>query len=106
MALAATATAFLVPAAEAAAAVAVAPQAAVKAEPAHERGCDSCGVVQTIRRTDPATGLASYAFSVRMRDGSTRDSTEATRGRWVEGDRVMLIGGAAARALEEKNAAL
>jgi hypothetical protein len=76
--------------------------AVAKAAAGRDRACDTCGVMKTIRRTDPATGLAVYEFSVRMRDGSTRDSTGATRGRWVEGDRVMLIGGTAARALEEK----
>ena len=74
--------------------------------PGSGRGCESCGVVQTIRRTDGAGGLASYEFSVRMRDGSMRNSTELTRGRWREGDHVLLIGGSAARALEQaKNAA-
>jgi hypothetical protein len=73
-----------------------------KAAAARNRACDTCGIMQSIRRTDPATGLAVYEFSVRMRDGSTRDSTGATRGHWLEGDGVMLIGGAAARALEEK----
>ena len=67
-----------------------------------DRSCQTCGTMETIRRTDPATGLPVYTFSVRMRDGSTRGSTGSTRGRWLEGDRVMLIGGAAARALEEQ----
>ena len=72
-----------------------------------DRSCDSCGFVETIRRTDPATGSTTYEFSVRMRDGSTRASTATKRGRWLEGERVILIGGAAARALEEeKNTAL
>jgi hypothetical protein len=78
------------------------PLPVAKAAATRDRSCDTCGVMQTIRRTDPRTGEAVYEFSVRMRDGSTRDSTGSTRGGWVEGDRVMLIGGAAARALEEK----
>jgi hypothetical protein len=101
---------LMMPAPEAIAAVVVAPAAPLPVTVApriRERTCDACGFVQTIRRTDPATGSTAYEFSVRMRDGSTRDSMEATRGRWVEGDRVILIGGTAARALEEaKNAAL
>jgi hypothetical protein len=68
-----------------------------------DRRCDDCGLVQTIRRTNPASGLPVYEFTVRMRDGSTRDSSQATRGRWIEGDRVIVIGGPAARALEEEN---
>jgi hypothetical protein len=103
-AVAAVATFVMIPAPEALAAnvVQAAPLLAPKATAARDRTCDTCGIMQTIRRTDPATGLAVYEFSVRMRDGSTRDSTGPTRGRWLEGDRVMLIGGAAARALEEK----
>lgn len=70
-----------------------------------ERGCAACGVVETIRRTDPATGAATYAFVVRMRDGSTRASNQATRDRWLEGDQVLVIGGTAARALEQRKTA-
>jgi hypothetical protein len=84
-----------------AAATATAPDA--KPEGGRDRSCDACGQVQTIRRTDPASGLPVYEFTVRMRDGSTRDSSQATRGRWIEGDRVIVIGGRAARALEEEN---
>ncbi len=95
------------PEAVAASAASIEPLPLAKVTAGRERGCDTCGIMQTIRRNDPATGLAVYEFSVRMRDGSTRDSIGATRGRWLEGDRVVVIGGAAARALEEKqNAAL
>jgi hypothetical protein len=107
VAFAAVAAFMLVPASEAVAAV-VAPEAAlpvVKAATGRDRSCESCGVVHTITRSDPATGLVTYEFSVRMRDGSTRDSTGATRGSWLEGERVMLIGGTAARALEEEKSA-
>jgi hypothetical protein len=57
--------------------------------------CAACGVVQAIRRVD-ATGDApeSYEFTVRLRDGSTRVSTDASQARWRAGDNVMLIGGA------------
>ncbi|QJW85062.1 hypothetical protein HK414_20735 [Ramlibacter terrae] len=109
MAIAAIAALGMAPAPQAVAAVVAAAEAApVAAAPVpRERDCASCGFVETIKRTDPGTGLTSYEFTVRMRDGSARDSTETGRGRWLEGDRVILIGGAAARALEiEKNAAL
>jgi len=99
----------MMPAPQAIAAVVQPAVAPLPAAPAsvRGRGCDACGFVETIRRTDPTTGLSSYEFTVRMRDGSTRDSRQATRGRWLEGDRVVVIGGTAARALEEeKNAAL
>lgn len=98
---------MLIPASQAVAAVVApaAPSLVSKAPSGRDRGCESCGVVQTITRRDPATGLVTYEFSVRMRDGSTRDSTGATRGSWIEGERVMLIGGTAARALEEEKSA-
>ena len=109
VAVAATGALLLVPAPQAVAAI-VAPAGPVPvASPASApaRACDACGFVETIPRTDPVTGLTAYAFTVRMRDGSTRASSQATRGRWLEGERVVVIGGAAARALEEeKNAAL
>ena len=94
---------LMMPAPEAAAGIHTLAVPLLAANPAsgRDRTCASCGIVQRIRRIDPATGLASYEFTVRMRDGSTRDSTGATRGQWLEGDRVMLIGGTAARALEE-----
>lgn len=109
LAFAAVIALVIAPAPQAVAAVAVVAAAPlqVTAAASRERACPSCGLVRTIRRTDPATGRDAYEFSVRMSDGTTRESTEATRGRWVEGDRVVLIGGTAARALEEaKNAAL
>jgi hypothetical protein len=105
----AAAVLVVMPAPEAAVAIAApaGPLPASQAVIASDRTCATCGFMKTIRRTDPVTGVPAYQFSVRMRDGSTRDSTETTRGRWIEGDRVILIGGAAARALEvEKNAAL
>ena len=108
VAIAVVAALAMAPAPQAVAAVVAAADAAPVAVTASARGrdCASCGFVETIRRTDPGTGLSSYAFTVRMRDGSSRDTTEAARGRWLEGDRVILIGGAEARALEIGNAAL
>lgn len=98
------ATFLMIPAPEAAAAIAapVGPSLLVRATSGRERACATCGVMTSIRRTDPATGEPVYAFSVRMRDGSIRDSTESSRGGWLEGDRVVVIGGAAARSLEQK----
>ena len=64
--------------------------------------CASCGSVESIRHTDPATGLPIYEFTVRMRDGSARESSETKPGRWRAGERVLLIGGAKARAADER----
>ena len=64
--------------------------------------CASCGSVESIRHTDPATGLPIYEFTVRMRDGSARESSESKPGRWRAGERVLLIGGPKARAAEER----
>lgn len=64
--------------------------------------CDSCGSVESIRHTDPATGLPIYEFTVRMRDGSARESSESKPGRWRAGEQVLLIGGEKARAAEER----
>lgn len=64
--------------------------------------CASCGSVESIRHIDPATGLPVYEFTVRMRDGSARESSESTPGRWRAGERVLLIGGPKARAAEER----
>lgn len=96
----------MVPAPRATAAIVVGAQPLpVATISARARDCAACGVVETIRRTDPATGIAGYAFVVRMRDGSTRASNRATRDRWLEGDQVLVIGGAAARTLEQKKTA-
>lgn len=108
VALAGIAALVMMPAPQAVAAVvtpAVAPPLASAAS-GRGRSCEACGLIETIRRTDLATGLSSYEFTVRMRDGSTRASSQATRGRWSEGDRVVVIGGTAARALEQRKAAV
>ncbi|NPC59201.1 hypothetical protein [Caenimonas soli] len=61
--------------------------------------CESCGVVETIRRFEPVGELpAGYELTVRMRDGSTRVSSLANAAKWHTGDRIMLIGGAPASA--------
>ena len=56
--------------------------------------CDSCGVVESMSHT-LATGdqPASYEFTVRLRDGSSRVSSVASAGKWNIGDHIMLIGG-------------
>ena len=104
VAVVAVATLVMIPAPEAVAATvpAATPLRLVEAAIGRDRSCETCGVMTSIRRTDPAGGAAVYAFTVRMRDGSVRDSSESSRGRWIEGDRVVVIGGVAARALEEK----
>jgi hypothetical protein len=58
--------------------------------------CEACGVVQAIRRIEPAGALpASYEFTVRLRDGSIRLSSNTSQGKWRMGDAIMLIGGTA-----------
>ncbi|HEY0825126.1 MAG TPA: hypothetical protein VGD76_15160 [Ramlibacter sp.] len=78
------------------------PVVAPGARPRATDDCDSCGAVESIRHTDPATGLPIYEFTVRMRDGSVRESSESKPGRWRAGERVLLIGGPKARAAEER----
>lgn len=76
------------------------PDEAQSAEPAagasKVRGkgrCNTCGVVATIRRIEPVGGLlATYEFTVRLRDGSTRVSSAASQSKWRVGDSIMLIG--------------
>jgi hypothetical protein len=36
---------------------------------------------------------ATYEFTVRLRDGSTRLSSDASQSNWRAGDAIMLIGG-------------
>jgi hypothetical protein len=58
--------------------------------------CEFCGVVETIRLLEPVGNLpATYEFTVRLRDGSSRVSTVAgdTATAWTVGDAIMLIGG-------------
>lgn len=57
--------------------------------------CDSCGVIETIRRFESTGKLpGGYELTVRLRDGSTRVSSDAGRGKWHIGDSIMFIGGA------------
>jgi hypothetical protein len=61
------------------------------------RRCDTCGVVQAVRRIEHGGSTpASFEFTVRLRDGSTRTSTADSAAKWRSGDRVMFIGGASA----------
>jgi hypothetical protein len=62
--------------------------------PRFQSGCQTCGVVENIRKLD-ATGStpAGYEFTVRLRDGSTRVSSDASVAKWRVGDPIMLIGG-------------
>jgi len=67
-------------------------EGAVKAR-ARKR-CEACGVVEAIRRIDPVGELpATYEFTVRLRDGSMRLSTDTSPAKWREGHHIMLIGG-------------
>jgi hypothetical protein len=57
--------------------------------------CTTCGVVLAIRRIEPGGSTpASFEFTVRLRDGTTRTSTSSSAANWRSGDRIMLIGGA------------
>jgi hypothetical protein len=59
--------------------------------------CEACGVVETMHRTEASGDLpAAYEFTVRLRDGSSRMSSDANPGKWRIGDHVMLIGGVSA----------
>lgn len=53
--------------------------------------CATCGVVVGIRESQPS----GFEFTMRLRDGSMRVSTAASRGTWHIGDAVMLMGGPA-----------
>ena len=56
------------------------------------------GVVEAMVRTEAAGGVpAAYEFTVRLRDGSSRVSSDANPGKWRIGDHIMLIGGATAQ---------
>lgn len=59
--------------------------------------CDTCGVVESIHRSEPS-GITpvSYEFTVRLRDRTTRVSSVAGPGHWQVGDRIQLIGSYAA----------
>jgi hypothetical protein len=76
-------------------AMAPVPAAAEEAAPRARSRCSNCGVVEAIRRMEHG-GIkpASFEFTVRMRDGTTRTSTSASAANWRSGDRIMLIGGA------------
>lgn len=81
---------------------AAAPQASSPGAPVPgtRQRCTGCGFVQSIRHVE-AAGLvpAAYEFTVRMRDGSVRTSSDASEGGWRVGDRIILVGGPAAAAL-------
>ena len=53
------------------------------------------GVVEAVRRIEHGgSAPATFEFTVRLRDGSTRISSTASASKWRSGDRIMLIGGA------------
>lgn len=84
------------PPAEVGAAPAVAEE---EAAPPARRRCGTCGIVQAVRRIEHGGSTpASFEFTVRLRDGSTRTSTTPSAGNWRSGDHIMLIGGASASA--------
>jgi hypothetical protein len=52
------------------------------------------GVVEIIRKFEASGAVpAGYEFTVRLRDGSTRVSSDASAASWRVGDSIMLIGG-------------
>ena len=56
--------------------------------------CDECGVVESMRRVAPVgNSPALYEITVRMRDGSTRVSSDASPANWRPGEGIILIGG-------------
>jgi hypothetical protein len=60
------------------------------------------GVVEAIRRIEHGgTAPATFEFTVRLRDGSTRISSTASAFKWRSGDRIMLMGGATAPAASQ-----
>lgn len=65
-----------------------------EAAPAARPRCGGCGFVESIRHVEAAgEAPAAYEFKVRMRDGSVRTSSDPSAGRWVVGDRILLVGG-------------
>lgn len=61
------------------------------------RRCESCGFVESIRHIQQVGNVpGTYEFTVRLKDGSARTSSDPSASRWQAGDRVMLIGGKAA----------
>lgn len=73
------------------------PAAQEAAAPRARVRCNTCGVVEAIRRIEHGGSTpASFEFTVRLRDGTIRTSTTASAASWRSGDRIMLIGGAAA----------
>lgn len=63
---------------------------------ARKTRCAGCGVIQAIRRIEPAGDLpAAYEFTVRLYNGSMHISSSATQDKWRSGDRIMFIGGIA-----------
>jgi hypothetical protein len=80
------------PAAQAPAAPLAVPGA--EGRPRSRSSCDSCGFVESVRQLEPVGNRpASYEFTVRLRDGSSRISSSANTAGWRTGDRIMLIGG-------------
>lgn len=64
------------------------------AKPRSRARCMACGVVESIRQLEPVGDLpGAFEFTVRLRDGSVRISSSATRDKWRSGDRIMLMGG-------------
>lgn len=62
--------------------------------PRFKSTCHTCGVVETIRTLNAtASTPAGYEFTVRLRDGTTRVSNDASAGKWRVGESIMLIGG-------------
>ncbi len=73
---------------------------AVEVRGRRRSSCDSCGVVESVRRLEPVGDTpVTYEFTVRLRDGSIRTSSIANTARWHAGDRIMLIGGVKSAAL-------
>jgi hypothetical protein len=87
------AVAFIAPSAQVSPAVHTPSAGELGTVPARPQ-CDGCGVVEGIKLVQGVdNGPATFAFSVRMKDGSLRDSVTATAGSWRVGDHIILMGG-------------
>ncbi|HSW17547.1 MAG TPA: hypothetical protein VLJ86_10000 [Ramlibacter sp.] len=75
-----------------------APATAERAQPASRTRCQGCGVVEGLRLVPAAADVPeTYEFTVRLHDGSLRTSVVAGKSSWRVGDRIILMGGDAAR---------
>lgn len=70
-------------------------QVAMPSAVEHRRArCEGCGIVEAIRTIDGIDGQpATYEFTVRLKDNSTRTSVTASAAQWRVGNRIIVMGG-------------